>query len=150
MQRNNLGFTLIELMIAVVVIGILSAIALPSYQSYVRRTACEDAKGSLVGLANAMERYSAQNNQYTGAAGTQAVPADTGSPRIYATQSPVDGTPKQFNLTISAATASTYTLTAAPIAGSLLAGRGDLTLTSAGVRAGTAPLGGMWGSCRGI
>nr|WP_077525246.1 type IV pilin protein [Pseudomonas resinovorans] len=147
MHRGNHGFTLIELMITVAVVAILAAIAIPSYQGHVRRTACEDAKGALTGLANAMERFRSQQGTYLAAA---AGGADTGAPSIFANQSPVDGTPKQFDLTISAATASTYTLTAAPIAGSILAGQGSLTLTSAGVRAGNAPLGNLWGSCRGI
>lgn len=147
MQRKNRGFTLIELMITAVVIGILAGIAFPSYQNYVRRNACEDAKGALTGLANAMERYRAQQSTYEDAA---AAGEDTGAPAIFATQSPVDGTPKHFNLTISAATANTYTVTATPIAGSLLAGRGTLTLSSAGVRGGTGDLANMWGSCRGI
>ncbi|NQD91983.1 prepilin-type N-terminal cleavage/methylation domain-containing protein [Pseudomonas sp. CrR25] len=147
MRQQGRGFTLIELMITVVVVGILAAIAIPSYRDYVRRTACEDAKGALTGLANAMERYRAQQGDYLDAA---TAGADTGAPAIFATQSPVDGTPKQFNLTISAASASTYTVTATPIAGSLLAGQGTLTLSSAGVRGGNAPLGNMWGSCRGI
>ncbi|WP_137818237.1 type IV pilin protein [Pseudomonas sp. 2FG] len=146
MPRQSQGFTLIELMITMVVVGILAAIAIPSYQGYVRRTACEDAKGALTGLANAMERYRAQRGDYLQAAAGQA---DTGAPAIFATQSPIEGTP-QFNLTIDQATASTYTVKANPIAGSLLAGQGDLTLTSAGIRAGSAPLGVMWGSCRGI
>lgn len=147
MQRNNQGFTLLELMFTVVVIGIIAAISIPSYQGYVRRTVCEDAKGTLTGLANAMERFRAQRGSYLAAA---AAGANTGPPAIFATQSPIQGDPKEFNLTISAATANTYTITATPIAGRLLAGQGTLTLTSAGVRGGNAPLGNMWGSCKGI
>lgn len=67
MRRTQPGFSLIELMIVIAVIGVLAAIALPNYQSYMMRTACEDAKGVLAGAANSMERYRAQNNSYTGA-----------------------------------------------------------------------------------
>jgi len=63
-MNHQRGFTLIELMIVVVIIGILAAIAIPNYQNYVRRTICEDAKASLVSVASALERYRAQHNKY--------------------------------------------------------------------------------------
>ncbi|MCY1278731.1 hypothetical protein D9M69_540320 [compost metagenome] len=129
------GFTLIELMIVVAVIAILAGIAYPSYQGYVRRTACEDAKGVLMGAANLMERFRAQNNTYAGAA---LDPYD---------QSPVDGA-QQFTIAITASNATSYTLTATPTA--LLEDRGTFTLTSAGVRGGTGDLANAWNSCRGI
>lgn len=55
--RSMNGFTLIELMIVVIVIGILAAIAMTSYESSVIRTRRGAAKGCLLDSAQAMERY---------------------------------------------------------------------------------------------
>ncbi len=107
MKRTSLGFTLIEIMITVAIIGILSAIALPAYQQYVRRAACEDAKGTVTGAASLVERFRAQNNTYANAGAAAGMPG----------QSPVSGTP-QYNIAV-VSTANTYTITANPIPGTL-------------------------------
>lgn len=135
------GFTLVELMIVVVVISILSAIAFPSYQSYVRRGACEDGKGVLTGAANVMERYRAQHNTYSSAGAT-----DLG---VYQS-APIDGTKKNFTIALSGLSDTGYTLTASVTATGVLAGKGTLTLNSSGARSGTGALAGAWGSCSGI
>lgn len=138
MTLRQKGFTLIELMIAVVVVAILAAIALPSYTAYVRRTACEDVKGTMVGAEGLMERFRAQNNTYTG--------ADLGA---YA-QSPVDST-AIFGIQLDVdASGTSYDLTASPVAGGVMAGKGTLTLSSNGVRGGTGALSNAWSSCSGI
>jgi type IV pilus assembly protein PilE len=59
------GFTLIELMITVAVIGILSAIALPSYFAYIQKSRRTDAKNAVLDLASREERYFSINNAYT-------------------------------------------------------------------------------------
>lgn len=59
------GFTLIELMIAVVVVAILLAIAVPSYQTYVRKARRTDAKTALLDLATREQRYFSVNNGFT-------------------------------------------------------------------------------------
>ena len=63
MNRNR-GFTLIELMIVVVIVGILAAIALPSYRSYVVRSHRVEAQRSLLDLAGRQERFFYSNNSY--------------------------------------------------------------------------------------
>lgn len=144
MKRGSRGFTLIEMMIVIMVIGILAAIAIPSYQGHIRRTHCEDAKASLVGLGNAMERFRAQNGTYLGAA---AGGANTGTPAVYRAQSPEQGA-TQFNLVIGAATATTYSISATPQAGTYWAAAGNtLTLTSAGIRTGAESFETAWGRC---
>jgi len=127
LQKKQQGFTLMELMIVVAIIGILTAIAYPNYQESVNSSRRSDAQGALTGFAGAMERHFTANNSYLGAG---AGGADTGAPAIYATQSPLDGTSKFYNLTIQAATATTYTLRATPINGQI--GNGLMELLSTG------------------
>ena len=132
-MNKQKAFTLIELMVTVAIVGILASIAYPSYQDSVMKSRRADAKGALLGFANAMERRFTETNSYLGAAGNNATPADTGAPRIYPTQSPVDGGTPYYNLTINAGiTASTYTLRATPTGAQ--AGNGILQVTQAGVR----------------
>ena len=74
------GFTLIELMITVAIIGILAAVAVPGYQDYVRRGRIADAVGALSPMQARMEQYFLDNRTYVGAcvAGTLAPrPPDT-------------------------------------------------------------------------
>ncbi len=61
------GFTLIELMIAVALVGILAAVAYPTYMEQVRKARRADAQASLLQLAGIMERFYTENNSYTGA-----------------------------------------------------------------------------------
>ena len=126
---NPKGFTLIELMIAVAIVGILAGIAYPGYQDSVRKSRRVDAEGALLGFANAMERYfTVHNSSYLGAG---ADGGNTGAPTIYSTTSPVDGGTAYYDLAINAADANTYTLTATPRATDKC---GTLTLTQAGVK----------------
>lgn len=62
--RRSAGFTLIELMIAVAVIGILAAIAIPSYQGYVERARVTDGQSGLMQAASEMERCYTVSNTY--------------------------------------------------------------------------------------
>ena len=61
---NEKGFTLIELMIVVAVIGILASLAYPSYTEYVLRAKRGDAKVGLLGAQLAQEKYRANHTTY--------------------------------------------------------------------------------------
>jgi type IV pilus assembly protein PilE len=129
-MKKSWGFTLIELMIVVVIIAILAAIAIPSYQSSVIRSHRSEAKVALQGLAQAMERYYVQQNPNT------YIGADAaGVPTIYSSTAPLDGGAARYNLRITSVTATSYTLQAQPIAGSSQANDGTIQLDNTGARA---------------
>ncbi|SHG20370.1 type IV pilus assembly protein PilE [Microbulbifer donghaiensis] len=129
-MKQQRGFTLIELMIVVAIVAILAAVAWPSYQNHIRATNRADAQGALLGLAQAMERHFTQNGTYEEAA---AADADTGAPQIFPTESPLDGSNKTYNLVITAADGSSYTLQAQPKGSQT--GDGILQLSSSGEKA---------------
>lgn len=93
------GFTLIELMIVVVVIGILASIAIPSYQNHVRNAQRADGTTALMDLRMAQERWRANNTSYTD---------DIGNLVGVGSVSP-DG---RYNLAIVSATATGFRLSA--------------------------------------
>jgi len=107
------GFTLIELMIACAIVGILAAIAIPSYTAYVQRSNRTDAVRALTLDAQALERCYSQAFTYVGCA---TVPVG-----------PVLTSQGNYNVTLGNLTATTYTLTALPASPQQL---GDTTCTS--------------------
>lgn len=125
------GITLVELMIVIVVVSILATIAIPGYQQYVMRSKRVTAEGDLYAFKNSMQRFFAENNTYVGT--SAAVP---GAPiaALFPDQSPIDSDTPAYNLTITAASATAFTLQATPIGGQTNDDCGNLTLTSTNVR----------------
>jgi type IV pilus assembly protein PilE len=103
--QNQKGFTLIEIMVVVAIVGILASIAIPSYTDYVKKGKAAEATANLADLHVKMEQYYQDNRTYLG--GNCA---------------PANGA-KYFDYTCSVGpTASAYTLQAAGKAGESMGG----------------------------
>jgi type IV pilus assembly protein PilE len=103
------GFTLIELMIAVAVVGLLAAIAIPSYSEYVKRAKRAEARAEVLKGEGWLERFYSENNRYdsSAAAGT--------NPGFNSRFSVVPSTGSaNYSLTLTV-TSGAYTITAAPV-----------------------------------
>lgn len=127
-HRMN-GFSLIELMIAVVVVGILAAVAMPSYRNYVMRAARAAAQTELLEMAGLQEKIYLNSNAYT--ASVTAAYNSTSAGGLGKTGGQTSDGKYAFGL---AGTGQTFTLTATPVAGSAQAGDGCITIQENGLR----------------
>src|SRR5512139_3771516 len=108
LQRRIAGFTLIEVMIAMVLIAILASIAVPSYRGYLRRGQLAEAFTTLSDLRVKMEQHYQDNKFYGASANSTACPTLPNAGAF-----PISG--KYFTVScggLGAAPAQTYTLTA--------------------------------------
>lgn len=134
------GFTLVELMIAVMVVGILAAIAVPSYQESLRKSRRADAQGALLNFSNAMERQFTANNNYCGLsqAGDDSCgdggEFDSGGEPFASVYGPTGQTGQYYQFIIFAADKTSFQLRAIPRDGSPQVGDGVLALDSDGTR----------------
>lgn len=114
------GFTLIELMITVVIIGILAAIAWPSYQGFVEQGRRSDGQGALMDTAQALERcyttYGAYDDNDCGVT------------------FPQDSSEGHYEITATTLTDTTFTLEASPQGVQASDDCGDLTLEHTGAK----------------
>ena len=121
--RREKGFTLIELMIVVAIVGILTAIAYPSYQEYVLRSNRADAQADMLELTQWLERRYTVNGVY---------PDPAVVPLPFAT-SPRSGNAR-YNLALNVpAGGQTFVLTAVPAAVQARDRCGTLTMNQQGV-----------------
>jgi type IV pilus assembly protein PilE len=119
------GFTIIELMIAVAIVGILVTIAFPSYQEHMRKTRRSAAQSFMMDVASRQQQYMIDARSYAGGAGALvalnlAVPGDVS---------------KYYTVTVGPAAPTvppSYSIAATPIAGSVQAPDGVLTLDHQG------------------
>ena len=127
-QGFDRGFTLIELMIALVVVGILTAVAFPSYQEHMRKARRAGAQSYLMDLAQRQQQYFLDNRAY----------ASTIAALGYAT-APSDVSPYYtVTIAVNAGPPPTYSFTAAPTGSQTSDSCSSLTINSAGTKSSSA------------
>ena len=130
-MRGTKGFTVVELLITLAIVGILTAIAFPSYQSHVRKGTRAAAQAEMMKIADRQAQYLLDARNYavgSSALGALSVtlPNDVAS-KYTVTVTASDGTG-------TASTPPTYTITATPIAGGAQVSDGILNLTHTGAK----------------
>jgi len=97
-MRNPHGFTLIEIMVTIAIVGILAAIAIPQYSDYVTRSRLVEAQSKLSDTRVRLEQFFINNRTYVGFTCTQAAIGN-----------------ENFGITCTTQTANTFTITATGI-----------------------------------
>jgi len=142
------GFTLIELLIVVTIIGIIAAIAYPSYRDYMVQTRRADGQSLLLQTAGKMEKYYSHCGAYTNQITSGTVSGCSGLGTINESDSKAY-TVSATTSAVSSVNNQAYVLTATRVAGGPQAndtGCGDLTLSSTGLkgRTGSLPIDKCW------
>lgn len=117
MSRKQYGFTLIELMIVVAIIGILAAIAIPSYQDYIRKSRRTDATVAISKIQQAQEKWRANNTSYTVDVSTNGLNVTSLTTATTATSDTLTskfGGNDYYNIKINGTGSTGYVITATP------------------------------------
>ena len=126
-QYRQAGFSLVELLVVLVIMGVLSAVALPGYTRYVQRGNRTEVMAALLEAQHFMERYYSANGQYLSPA--NAVPMlPQRLQRI-----PIQGTVR-YQLSVREATVNSYLLQAVPEGSMADDVCGSLTINQTGLR----------------
>ncbi len=129
-SKKAKGFTLIEIMIAVAIVGILLAIALPSYTSYIRRGKTQEAITSLATARVKFEQYFQDNRKYDGYVDGACAPIGNAAPLF--------GDSKYFTFTCTGMDATNYVITADGVSGQGMSGY-QYTINQSNVKSSTIP-----------
>src|SRR3954469_5695253 len=135
-RKGRAGFTLLEVMIVVVIVGVLAAIALPAYQSQVRKSNRSAAQQFMQDVATKEQQIMMDRRGYV----TAAAPADfvntpSASPSGVGLAAPSTTTGKyDFSVAVTTGTPPTFTITATAINGQAV--DGNLTLNDLGAKTG--------------
>ncbi|MDD2180200.1 type IV pilin protein [Acidovorax sp. D2M1] len=122
-MRNHAGFTLIEVMVVVAIIGVLASVAYPSYREYVARSRRAEARVILIAAQQWMERFYTENFRYDqNSAGTAVTDSSQFPSRFTVSPVPGQGTPVyDLSVVVTAGVRDVYSVKAARKSGASMA-----------------------------